>query len=108
MDAAQYAPDLPDYIGFSEFPMFIFSLFFLMRMNGVDPDDLSDYLCPSPIGRPSSLHRGVKRGRASSKPLPDSTSPMGWWRKKVMFVLPGEEDKRVGDMWKKSGWAWPG
>jgi len=80
----------------------------LKRMNRVDPDDLSDYLCPSPVGRPSSLHKGIKRGGASSEPLPDSSSPVGLRRKKVRFVLPGEEDKKMGKQWKKSGWAWPG
>jgi len=80
----------------------------LKRMNGVDPDDLSDYLCPSPMGRPNSLHRGVKRGRASSEPLPEGSSPVGWRRKRVRFVLPGEEDKKIGKQWKKSSWAWPG
>jgi len=53
------------------------------------------------------LSRGVKRKRASSELLPDSSSPIGWRRKKVRFVLPGEKDKRVGKVWKKSGWAWP-
>jgi len=49
----------------------------LKRLNWVDPDEVSDYLCPSPAGRPSSLHRGVKRGRASSEPLPGGASPVG-------------------------------
>jgi len=49
----------------------------LKRLNWVDPDEVSDYLCASPAGRPSSLHRGVKRGRASSEPLPGGATPVG-------------------------------
>jgi len=59
----------------------------LKRLNWVDPDKVSDYLCPSPVGRPSSLHRGVKRGRASSEPLPVGAAPVGWRRKRVRFSL---------------------
>jgi len=67
----------------------------LKRLNWVDPDDVSDYHCPSPVGRPSSLHRGVKRGRASSEPLPSGSKPVGWRAKRVRFSL-GEEDKKLG------------
>jgi len=69
----------------------------LKNLNWVDPDKVTDYLCPSPVGRPSSLHRGVKRGRASSEPLPSSSRPVGWRPKRVRFSL-DEEDKVV---WKK-------
>jgi len=72
----------------------------LKRLNWVDPDDVSNYLCPSPVGRPSSLHRGVKRGRASSKPLPSGSKPVGWRAKRVRFSL-GEEDKQVGKQVEK-------
>jgi len=67
----------------------------LKRLNWVDSNDVSDYLCPSPVGRPSSLHRGVKRGRASSEPLPSGSKPVGWSAKRVRFSL-GEEDNGVG------------
>jgi len=79
----------------------------LKRLNWVDPDEVSDYLCPSPAGRPSSLHRGVKRGRASSEPLPGGATPVGWRRKRVRFAL-GEEDKEVGKQVEKkpAGFVW--
>jgi len=61
------------------------------------------------VGRPSSLHRGVKRGRASSESLPGGAAPMGWRRKRVRFSL-GEEDKGVGKQVEKSpaGFVWSG
>jgi len=49
----------------------------LKRLNWVDRDEVSDYLSPEPVGRPSSLHRGVKRGRASSEALPSGSKPVG-------------------------------
>jgi len=67
----------------------------LKRLNWVDPDEVSDYLCSSPVGRPSSLHRRIKRGRAFSEPLSGGAAPVGWRRKRVRFVL-GEDDKKVG------------
>jgi len=72
----------------------------LKRLNWVDPDKVSDYLAPEPVGRPSSLHRGVKRGRASSEPLPSGSKPMGWRAKRVRFSL-GEEDKKMGKQVEK-------
>jgi len=66
----------------------------LKRLNWVDPDDISDYLYLSPVGRPSSLHRGVKRGRASSEPLPSGSKLVGWRAKRVRFSL-GENDKKM-------------
>jgi len=81
----------------------------LKRLNWVDPDEVSDYLCPSPVSRPSSLHRGVKRGRASSEPLPSGSNPVGWRAKRVRFSL-GEEDKVVGKQVEKTpaGFVWGG
>jgi len=81
----------------------------LKRLNWVDPDEVSDYLCPSPVGRPSSLHRGVKRGKASSEPLLGGAAPMGLRRKRVRFSL-GEEDKSVRKQVEKSpaGFVWGG
>jgi len=81
----------------------------LKRLNWVDPDEISDYVCPSPVGRPSSLHRGVKRGRASSEPLPFGSKPVGWRAKRVRFSL-GEKDKEVGRQVKKkpAGFVWGG
>jgi len=73
----------------------------LKRLNWVDPNEVSDYLCPSPVGRPSSLHRGVKRCRASSEPLPSGSKPVGWRAKRVRFSL-GEEDKVVRKKVEKS------
>ena len=67
----------------------------LKRLNWVEPDEVSDYLYPSYVGRPSSLYRGVKRGRASSEPLSSGSKPVGWRAKRVRFAL-GEEDKKVG------------
>jgi len=63
----------------------------LKRLNWVDPDKISDYLDHSPVGRPSSLHRGIKRGRTSSEPLSSSSKPVRWRAKRVRFSL-GEED----------------
>jgi len=81
----------------------------LKRLNWVDPDKVSDYLCPSPVSRPSSLHRGVKRGRASSEPLPGSAAPVSWRRKRVGFSL-GKENKVVEKRVEKSpaGFVWGG
>jgi len=81
----------------------------LKRLNWVDPNEVSDYLCSSPVGRPSSLHRGVKRGRASSEPLPSGSKPVGWRGKRVRFSL-GEEDKKVGRQVEKkpAGFVWGG
>jgi len=81
----------------------------LKRLNWVDPDEVSDYLDPSPVGRPSSLHRGVKRGRASSEPLPSGSKPVGWRTKRVRFSF-GEEDKKVGTQMEKepAGFVWGG
>jgi len=72
----------------------------LKSLNWVDPDEISDYLCPSPVGRPSSLYRGVKRGRASSEPFPSGSKPVGWRAKRVRFSL-GEENKKVGKQVEK-------
>jgi len=81
----------------------------LKNLNWVDPDEVTDYLCPSPVGKPSSLHRDVKRGRASSEPLPSGSRPVGWRPKRVRFSL-GEEDKVVGKKVEKSpaGFVWGG
>jgi len=81
----------------------------LKRLNWVDPDKVSDYLCPSPVGRPSSLHRDVKRGRASSEPLSSGSKPVGWRGKRVRFSL-GEKDKKVGKQVEKEpvGFVWGG
>jgi len=81
----------------------------LKRLNWVDPDEVSDYLDPSSVGRPSSLHRGVKRGRASSEPLPSGSKPVAWRAKRVRFSL-GEKDKKVGNQVEKvpAGFVWGG
>jgi len=81
----------------------------LKRLNWVDPDKVSDYVCPSPVGRPSSLHQSVRRGRASSEPLPSSSKPVGWRPKRVRFSL-GEDDKEVGRQVEKkpTGFVWGG
>ena len=81
----------------------------LKRLNWVDPDEVSDYLAPEPVGRPSSLHRGVKRGRASSEPLPSGSKPVGWRAKRIRFSL-GEEDKEVGKQVEKkpADFVWGG
>jgi len=73
----------------------------LKRLNWVDPDNVLDYLCPSPVGRPSGLHRGVKRGRASFEPLSSGFKLVGWRAKRVRFAL-GEEDKEVGRQVEKN------
>jgi len=81
----------------------------LKNLNWVDPDEVTDYLCPSPVGRPSGLHRGVKRGRVSSEALPGGAAPVGCRRKRVRFAL-GEEDKVVRKKVEKSpaGFMWGG
>jgi len=81
----------------------------LKRLNWVDLDKVSDHLAPEPVWRPSSLHRGIKRGRASSEPLSSGSKPVGWRAKKVRFSL-GEEDKEVGKQVEKkpAGFVWGG